>query len=128
MTTLTLADICRVRYLLRAGFRHPQIARETGWSLWTISRIASDPRFVRTLPDDSDLEEGQPLVDDAPPEFAAGKLRRCGGCGATVYQWPCITCQARAERERFTAALKRRARNDVMPPPSPSGRGWPQAG
>jgi hypothetical protein len=109
MTTLTAADIRRVRFLLRAGFRYPQIARETGWSIWTIARIASHPCFSRLVADDSDLEEDEVLTDDAPPEFAADRLRRCDGCGALVYQWPCLTCEARAERERFAAAVKRYA-------------------
>lgn len=105
-STLTTADIRRVRSLLRAGFRHTEISRETGWSPWTIGKIAADRRFLRTFADDSDLLVDESLEDDAPPEFVAKNLHRCSACGGTIYLLPCLTCKARAELQTQAAEIK----------------------
>ena len=119
MTTTTLlstAEIVRVRHLLRAGFRYPQIARETGWSVWTIAKIASHPGFHRLLNDDSDLEDAEAIPDDAPPEFVATNLARCRSCGAMNYVAPCLTCQTR--QERATQEKKIKAFAQIYEPPT----------
>jgi hypothetical protein len=106
--------------------RHCEIARATGLSVWTISRIAGDPKFQRSdlvggLRDQSvnpgvhagsqrslaatvnqliraacDFVEEDLPEDDAPPDYIATNLRRCTNCGGMVYQWPCLTCELRA--------------------------------
>jgi hypothetical protein len=101
---ITPALFHTVRSLLAAHWRHCEIARETGLSLWTIARIDSDRRRLGShhaprdeplaeeiVEDDVDLPE-----DDAPPDYVATRLRRCPGCGGMVYQWPCLTCRLRA--------------------------------
>ena len=115
MSTLLTPPLFRsVRSMLRASWRHCEIARETGLSVWTIDRIASDLRqrdiqgvgsqlrhrsldVENRLPQ---LTEGPFPVDlpedDAPPNYVAANLRRCPGCGGMVYQWPCLTCRLRA--------------------------------
>lgn len=30
--------------------------------------------------------------DDRPPGFDPTNIRRCRGCGALVYLWPCLSC------------------------------------
>jgi hypothetical protein len=32
------------------------------------------------------------LVDDLDLGLDPAQLRRCGGCGAMVYRWPCLAC------------------------------------
>src|SRR5262245_48714899 len=44
---LTVADVWAVRWKLRAGVRHVEIARELDLSVWTIARIDDDPRLNR---------------------------------------------------------------------------------
>ena len=119
MSALTLPQFHAVQKMLRSQVRHCDIARATGLSVWTISRIASDPKFQddrlvdpgarvrnkRGLAATVDLllraacdfvEEDLP-EDDAPPDYIAANLRRCTGCGGMVYQWPCLTCQLRTQ-------------------------------
>jgi|GEM_PF-3242333 len=35
-------------------------------------------------------------ADDLRPGFDPANLRRCPGCGAMVYLWPCLACQRRS--------------------------------
>jgi hypothetical protein len=86
--TLTLPEFQAVRRALAAGMRYAEIARELDLSVWTIGQIANERRFQCDEPAESDLPE-----DDAPPEYAARNLRRCPGCGAMVYLWPCPACR-----------------------------------
>jgi hypothetical protein len=91
---------------LEAGWRHTEIARELELAVSTVARIADDKRQGRypTTGEDGELGQWQPgeeelPEDDAPPGYVAGNLRRCGGCGAMVYLWPCLACRmAVAER------------------------------
>src|SRR5262245_39771136 len=95
--TLTLSEFQAVRRALAAGMRHTEIARELNLSVWTIARIASDRRYERDDLTDSDMPE-----DDAPPGYVATNLRRCCGCGAMAYVWPCLACRlATANRLEF---------------------------
>jgi hypothetical protein len=86
---LTHADVLTVRTLLARGWRHIEIARELKLSVWTIARIHTDLRHELAAPTDDD----ELPVDDAPPDYRADNLRRCGGCGAMIYVWPCIACR-----------------------------------
>ena len=73
--------------MLREGRRHVAIAQELDLSLWTVARLANEPELQR----DDLLEEELP-ADDAPADYASRSLRRCSGCGAMVYRWPCLAC------------------------------------
>src|SRR5690348_16768348 len=73
---------------LESGWRQFEIARELGLSPRTVARIADDRRMGREEPSESDLPE-----DDAPPDYVPQNLRRCSGCGAIVYLWPCLACR-----------------------------------
>ena len=104
MPAVTLPQFHLVQKMLRSQVRHCEIARATGLSVWTISRIASDLRFSgrHLAPRDetphAEREDCQADLpeDDAPPDYVATNLRRCTSCGGMVYQWPCLTCQLRA--------------------------------
>jgi hypothetical protein len=85
---LTRPEFLAVRRALAAGMRHTEIARELDLSVWTISRIADLARYQPEADAVGELPE-----DDAPPDYAAQNLRRCPGCGAMVYLWPCIACK-----------------------------------
>jgi hypothetical protein len=118
MPAISLPQLHLVQKMLRSQVRHCDIARATGLSVWTISRIASDPKFQRDEQVNSGVRAGKrrsltatvnQLIraacdyvednlpeDDAPPDYIAANLRRCTTCGGMVYQWPCLTCQLRA--------------------------------
>jgi hypothetical protein len=85
--TLTLPEVHAIRRMLRTGMRHVDIARALDLSIWTVARVHAEQRFER-----DQLAEETTLVDDAPPDYRARNLRRCPGCGAMVYRWPCLTC------------------------------------
>jgi hypothetical protein len=85
---ITMAQFLAVCHLLRARWRHVQIARELDLSVGTVSRIAGERRFQAETISEADLPE-----DDGPPDYLAANLRRCAGCGAMVYVWPCLACR-----------------------------------
>src|SRR6266850_5231562 len=85
---LTISEFLAVRRALRAGMRHSEIARELNLSVWTIARIDDEERYQF-----DPVSEDELPVDDAPPDYLAQNLRRCPGCGAMVYVWPCRACQ-----------------------------------
>jgi hypothetical protein len=90
--TLKSADYLAICRLLAAGWRHVEIARELGFSIWTIAQIADRRRYLPEIWDESDIPAGELCPDDAPPDFVPQNLRRCPHCGAMVYLWPCIAC------------------------------------
>ena len=98
---LTFPEFLAVRRGLRAGARHVEIARELDLGVWTIDRIAARLRYEREGARDEELPE-----DDAPPDYAASQLRRCGGCGGMVYVWPCIACQMATLTQRVLPAAE----------------------
>jgi len=85
---LTPHEFFKVRRMLARKMRQIHIARELGLSVWTISRIADTLRYLTDPINEDDLP-----VDDAPPDYVVTNLRRCPGCGAMVYVWPCIACK-----------------------------------
>jgi hypothetical protein len=95
---LTFDELLAIRRALSRGWRYVRIAREMNVSVWTIARIANDPHFRDVALAEEDLP-----VDDAPPDYEAQQLRRCPGCGAMVYVWPCLGCRL-AARQRPRAA------------------------
>lgn len=84
---LTFPELLAVRRALAAGMRHVEIARELDLSIWTVQRVAARQRYDLN-PATAELPE-----DDAPPDYSAANLRRCPGCGAMVYVWPCLACR-----------------------------------
>lgn len=96
---VTMLQFLAVKKALAAGARHVEIARELDLSVWTIARIADDRRFEA----DEVLESDLP-VDDAPANYVAKNLRRCGGCGAMIYVLECIACQVATATQRVSPA------------------------
>jgi hypothetical protein len=96
---LTHPEVLTVRTLLARGWRHTEIARELNLSVWTIARIHDDWRHQL-----DPLTEDELPVDDAPPDYQAENLRRCDGCGAMVYVWPCIACRMATQTLRVPPA------------------------
>jgi hypothetical protein len=110
MSAISLPQFRLVQKMLRSRVRHCEIARATGLSVWTISRIAGDlRRHGRHLAPRDESPHAEPTrdanapeyppdlpEDDAPPDYVATNLRRCAGCGGMVYQWPCRTCLLRS--------------------------------
>jgi hypothetical protein len=99
-SNLTLEQFQAVRRMLRERKRYVEIARTLDLSLWTVTRIAVEPQFQR-----DDLTEAELPEDDAPADFVSSELRRCTGCGAMVYRWPCLGCQM-AESPRLADAVE----------------------
>lgn len=85
--TLTIAEFRTIRRMLKNGRRHTEIARALDLFVWTVTRIATENQFQVDPICEADLPQ-----DDPPPGYAARKLRRCPGCGAMVYRWPCLAC------------------------------------
>jgi hypothetical protein len=96
---LTMLEFEAVRRALAAGARHVEIARELNLSVWTIALIANNRRYETEDVDEVDLP-----VDDAPAEYEAKNLRRCGGCGAMIYVFPCVACQLAGMTQRVPPA------------------------
>jgi hypothetical protein len=94
---LTHAEFLTVRRRLAGGIRHADIARELNLSIWTIARVADRRRFLPAELDECEIPTAEMCKDelcedDGPPDYVAKSLRRCPGCGAMVYVWPCIAC------------------------------------
>lgn len=89
---LSLSEYQAVGRMLRAGVRQVEIARALDVSLWTIARVAQTLRRRSEGWTEGPLEEELPELD-APPDYVAKNLRRCPGCGAMVYLWPCLACR-----------------------------------
>ncbi len=75
-----------VRERLADGLPHDFIALEVGLSTGTIAGIAAE----RIRPSRIVVEEDDPLRE----EMLTAK--RCPGCGALVFTWPCLACQMAA--------------------------------
>jgi hypothetical protein len=116
---VTILEFEAVWRMLEAGARHVEIARELDLSVSTIARIADDRRQGRYplmseegvfgeawQPSEEELPE-----DDAPPDYVASNLRRCPGCGAMVYVWPCLACRL-ATTERLAIAPEEEEEDD----------------
>jgi hypothetical protein len=85
---LTFSEWAAVRRALGRGLRHVEIARELNLSVWTVDRIAAEMRYQLDPVPESELP-----VDDAPADYEPSRMKRCGGCGAIVYLWPCLACE-----------------------------------
>src|SRR5436190_7635130 len=95
---LTIDELHSIRRAIARGVRHTDIARSMNLSVWTVDRIAVEQRCGIDPLDGDEMP-----VDDAPADYDAKNLRRCGGCGAMVYAWPCVACLV-AVKERVPEA------------------------
>ena len=84
----------RVRKLLAQGVIQKRIAVLAGVSITTVRRVAAR---LRAAPD-----HAQPDFD----QWVRSRARRCPGCGARVYIWPCVYCQVEAERDGLPETCK----------------------
>ena len=84
---LTMEQFQTVRRMLGEGERQVEIARELELSVWTVTRIANEPEWQR-----DDLTEDELPEDNGPVDYESRAMRRCAGCGAMVYRWPCLAC------------------------------------
>jgi hypothetical protein len=125
--TITLQQYRAVRRALGCGLRHCEIARELGLCVDTIARIADERRYRA---DGENPRADELPADDGPPDYVATNLRRCPGCGAMVYLWPCRACEmatttqpvppaaevddAPDEASRLTAKQKRWRRRQIV--------------
>ncbi len=83
---------------------------EQGYSQrWIARRLDIAPRTVFCRLQDllgqapTDFVEIDPTVtEETPPGFDPANLRRCRGCGAIVYLWPCLACCLSVETESET--------------------------
>jgi len=80
----------RVRELLADASPYAAIAAETGLSEATVAAIANGSRQPSRIAVDDD----HPLRDEML------SARRCPGCGALVFRWPCLACQIAASSTR----------------------------
>jgi len=96
---LTTTEVAAVERALAAGMRHVEIARELDLSVWTIARIADRRNRSPHAPREESITRSVMSTledlfdDDGPPDYQAQNLRRCPGCGAMIYVWPCIACR-----------------------------------
>jgi hypothetical protein len=95
MSLLSLPELAVIRRMLRANLRPTEIARRLGMPVETVTLVATSRKLRRRklhLLTEDDLPDDY----DAPPDYLAANLRRCEGCGGTVYRWPCLACRIRA--------------------------------
>ena len=95
MSLLSLPELAVIRRMLHANLRPTEIARRLGMPVETVTLVATSRKLRRRklhLLTEDDLPDDY----DAPPDYLAANLRRCEGCGGTVYRWPCLLCRIRA--------------------------------
>lgn len=98
---LTIPEFLAIRRALAAGMRHVDIARAFDLSIWTIAKIKDEQRFAV-----DPIGEDELPVDNAPADYEAQNLRRCPGCGAMVYIWPCPACKLATCTQRLPPAAE----------------------
>ncbi|WP_254512814.1 helix-turn-helix domain-containing protein [Anatilimnocola floriformis] len=97
ITSRTAINFARILELAAEGHSQRWIARRLGIDRATVSQVVQaaaeqpNPQAASNAAEinfSSDL----PNPDDAPPGFDPANVRRCCGCGALVYLWPCLAC------------------------------------
>jgi len=88
----------KARELLAIRRPIEEISLETGLSLGAIRDIDAD----RVQPSRLIVEDDDPMREEVL------KSRRCPGCGAMVYHWPCLACQFES---RDAANARNRGKN-----------------
>jgi hypothetical protein len=94
-TVLSPAETRRIAALHDQGFSERWIARRFDLSAATISRKLREIRNETAsapLPATFRPGERPPPGDETPPGYDPANIRRCRGCGALVYLWPCLAC------------------------------------
>ena len=76
----------QVRDLLAENVAFPAIAEQTGVCLRTIADISREAAVPSRIAEDED----HPLWEEMQ------QSRRCPGCGALVFVWPCLACRMNA--------------------------------
>jgi hypothetical protein len=112
---LTQAEFLTVLRLLREGWRHVQIARELNLSVWTVAAVADRRRYLPEELTEGEIPAAELCEDDAPPDYAAANLRRCPGCGAMVYLWPCIACSQGVSTPTIAPPVEDDEEEDELP-------------
>jgi hypothetical protein len=85
----TAINFARISELAGQGHSHRWIARRLGIDRETVGQYL---RNTQPKPVEIIFPSDLPKPDDDPPGFDPANLRRCSGCGALVYLWPCLTC------------------------------------
>ena len=89
ITSRTAVNFARVSELAAAGHSRRWIARRLRIDRETVAKLL---RQTHENPAEIRLPSNLPAPDDTPPGFDPANLRRCAGCGALVYLWPCLAC------------------------------------
>jgi hypothetical protein len=113
LSVWTVAKIADERRFLNAevsGAELPEDAQgQTRRSLGEV-RSQGDPgtevREAEPGTEAREVFEADLPEDDGPPDYVAANLRRCAGCGAMVYVWPCIACQMATMTQRVPPAAE----------------------
>jgi hypothetical protein len=94
ISTALAAEILRLLYVERRSQR--EVAQMLAMSRVTVNRVANGKwaGYRRTVSSNATGHEPHPEP-----------ARRCPGCGAMVYLWPCLTCRLRASQERERQSL-----------------------
>lgn len=98
----TPVDSRRLLALAAAGYSQRWIARRLGLKP-TYVRQRLNELLGRAIDESCEKQEENAFSesespphllpdDDRPPGFNTANIRRCQGCGALVYLWPCLAC------------------------------------
>lgn len=92
---LSPAESRRIATLHAQGFSERWIARRFDLSAPTVrERLRQIRGETATALPLASFPPGDPPLpgDDSPPGYDPAQVRRCRGCGALVYLWPCLAC------------------------------------
>lgn len=92
---LSAADSRRIAALHAQGVSERWIARRFDLSAPTVRDRLRQIRSETAVPLPLvPFPPGDPPLpgDDTPPGYDPANIRRCRGCGALVYLWPCLAC------------------------------------
>jgi hypothetical protein len=111
--SLTPVDPRRIAALHEQGFSERWIARRLDLSAPTIRDRLREMRAETPLVQARAIfaPGDPPPGDDTPPGFNPANLRRCRGCGALVYLWPCLAC-CLADEAALAAPERKESRHD----------------
>lgn len=90
----TAVNFARIADLAAQGHSQRWIARRLGIDRDSVAQIL---RETQRKPLEVIFPSDLPKPEDDPPGFDPANIRRCAGCGALVYLWPCLACWLAAE-------------------------------
>jgi hypothetical protein len=96
----TAVNFTRISELAAQGHSQRWIARRLGIDRETVAQIL---REAQRKPPEVIFPSDVPRPEDDPPGFDPANLRRCKGCGALVYLWPCLACCLAEEANEATS-------------------------